>query len=89
MNIAQVKALLSYSVACLLLGYVGFQYAGWTGAILLPIVVILAMALLFAPFAVLVVGTGLIIHAIKGFRRVKRRIRGGDESSAITQSSDR
>lgn len=78
-HISQAKRFLTYVVAWLLLSYGGFQLAGWTGAILLPIGVTLGMALLFAPFVVLLVGSGLVIQTIKGIRAIKRRITGGAE----------
>jgi len=78
-RISQAKTILAYVAAWVLLGYAGFQFFGWTGAILLPIGVTFGMALLFAPFAVVLVGSGLVIQAIKGVRAVKRRISGGAE----------
>ena len=78
-DISPVTTILSGVLAWLLLGYVGFQYAGWTGAILLPIVTIFVMAVVFAPLPVIVLGFALIINSIKGCRAVKQRVLGDTE----------
>lgn len=59
-------------VAWVLLGYIGFQLAGWTGAILLPIGITVGLVIIVAPLTVIIVGLGLILQVVKACQRARQ-----------------
>ena len=64
------------AVGFLLMGYAGFQFAGWPGAILLPIGVFIGMAVLVSPLLVLFVVAGVFIRSIEAYRSANVYVRG-------------
>lgn len=84
-NLGKVATAVSCIGTWLILGFAGYQIAGWTGAILLPIGVTVVVAIVAGPLLVLLFVLVLIRDLQKAGRTVRQFINSKRPSARIDQ----